>query len=193
MHRLIFCLVALFCSGVAFGQGEDNSLKGVPVKERIVVGGGFGLSFNSYQDFFSLSPQIGYLITRKLMAGTGVTFRFTNYKYYNPSIKLYDYGVNPFVRFNVYRNIFVQTEYEYLNYEFPVNTTETTRKNFNSFLAGAGFVQPVGQKVSFYLMALYNFSYRDPVAGEYYPYSSPLVIRAGISIGGAASFSSMGF
>jgi hypothetical protein len=33
-------------------------------------------------------------------------------------------------------------------------------------------------------MALYNFSYTDPSPGEYSPYASPLIIRAGINIGG---------
>ena len=184
MQRLTFFLVAICLSTVAFGQGEANSLKGTPFKDRIITGGGIGLSFSSYQDFFSISPQIGYLVTRRLIAGTGLTYRYTNYKYYSPSIKLNDYGVNPFLRFTVFRNIFIQTEYEYLNYEFPVNSRgETTRENFSSFLAGGGFVQPVGQKVSFYIMAMYNFSYRDPDPGEYSPYSSPLIIRAGINIG----------
>ena len=184
MNRLIFSVIGLFCSCVALAQGEANSLEGVPFKERIITGGGFGLSFSSYQDFVSVSPQIGYLVTRRLIAGTGLTYRYTNYKYYSPSIKLHDYGVNPFLRFTVYRNIFIQTEYEYLNYEFPVNSVgETTRENFSSFLAGGGFVQPIGQKVSFYIMAMYNFSYRDPDPGEYSPYSSPLIIRAGINIG----------
>lgn len=187
MYRLLFCIFGLLCSGVAFGQGEANSLKGVPANERFVFGGGFGLSFSSYSDFISVSPQIGYAITRKLIAGTGFTYRYTKYKYYSPSITLNDFGVNPFLRFTVYRNIFIQTEYEYLNYEFPDYNAgvlgETTRKNFNSFLAGGGFVQPIGQKVSFYIMALYNFSYRDPDPTEYTPYNSPLIIRAGINIG----------
>jgi hypothetical protein len=183
MHRLVFCFIGIFCSALAFGQGEDNSLKGVPFKERIVFGGGLGLSFGNVQDFVSVSPQIGYRLTAKLMAGTGVTYRYTNYKYFSPSIKLNDYGVNPFLRFMVYRNIFIQAEYEYLNYEFPNTRTETIRRDFNSFLAGGGFIQPVGQKISFYIMALYNFSYSDPAIGEYTPYNSPLVIRAGINIG----------
>jgi len=182
MHRLLFCFIGVVCSTLAFGQGEANSLKGVPAKERIVFGGGFGLAFGSVQDFVSVSPQIGYRITAKLIGGTGFTYRYTNYKLYSPSIKLHDYGVNPFLRFTVYRNIFIQTEYEYLNYEFPYSQSETVRKDFNSFLAGGGFVQPIGQKVSFYIMALYNFSYND-TRTSYSPYNSPLVIRAGINIG----------
>ncbi|HEX6224135.1 MAG TPA: hypothetical protein VFZ52_06980 [Chryseolinea sp.] len=188
MRRLIFCLAVLLCSGVAMAQGEANSLEGVPAKDRIVTGGGLGLSFSSYQDFFSISPQVGYMLTRRLMVGTGLTYRYTKYKDYSPSITFNDWGVNPFVRFTVFQNIFIQTEYEYLNYEdlkYPVTAArETVRRGYNSFLAGGGFVQPVGQKASFYIMAMYNFSYRDPAPGEYSPYSTPLIIRAGINIGG---------
>jgi len=183
MRRIIICLIVVLCSSAAFGQGEANSLKGVPIKERIVFGGGLGLSFGSYQDFISVSPQVGYRVTARLIAGTGFTYRYTNYKYYRPSIKLNDYGINPFLRFTVYKNIFIQTEYEYLNYEFPVTPQETIRKDFNSVLVGAGFVQPVGEKISFYIMALYNLSYKNRTANEYTPYDSPLVIRAGINIG----------
>ena len=188
MYRLIFCLVGLVCSMTAFGQGEANSLKGIPFKERVVIGGGLGLSFSSYQDFFALYPQVGYMATRKLMVGSGLTYRYTKYKDYSPSLTFNDWGINPFVRFTVYRNIFLQTEYEYLNYEdlvYPVTAArETTRRGYNSFLAGGGFVQPIGQKASFYIMAMYNFSYRDPMYGEYSPYSSPLIIRAGVNVGG---------
>jgi hypothetical protein len=179
---IVFCV----CCGVtiqAFSQGEDNSLKGVPAKDRIVTGGGLGLSFGSYQDFFSVSPVIGYMLTKKLVGGTGVTYRYTKYKYYTPSIKLNDYAVNPFLRYTVYKTIFVQAEYEYLNYELPIDNVNTIRQNFNSFLAGGGVIQPISPKASFYVMALYNFSYTAPVVGRYSPYDSPFVIRAGINIG----------
>jgi hypothetical protein len=180
-----FTLLVLFSiiASSVLAQGENNSLKDVPFKERIVFGGGFGLSFGSNQDFFSVSPQIGYMLTKKLIAGTGITYRYTNFKVVKPSIKLNDYGLNPFLRFLVYRNFYVQTEYEYLNYEFPVTYSETTRKTFSSFLAGGGFIQPIGNKVALYFMALYNFSYKTPGPGEYTPYDSPLIIRAGISVG----------
>ncbi|HEY9488075.1 MAG TPA: hypothetical protein VIQ51_07085 [Chryseosolibacter sp.] len=182
MVRSLF-IVVLVCSIslTGFSQGKNNSLEGMPLKDRIVTGGGLGLGFGSVQDFFSVSPMIGYRVTSRLLAGTGVTYRYTNYKVRKPSIKLNDYGVNPFLRLTVYRNIFLQTEYEYLNYEFPVTFTETTRRSFDSFMAGGGFIQPLGDRLAFYLMALYNFSYKDQT--QYSPYDSPIVIRAGINIG----------
>jgi hypothetical protein len=180
MIRLTCIVFILSATGLVYGQGEANSLKGTPFKERMVFGGGMGLGFGSNQDFISVSPVIGYLLTAKLMAGTSVTYRYTNFKLANPSIKLNDYGAGPFVRFTVYRNIFLQTEYEYLNYEFPVSNRETVRYDFSSFLAGGGFIQPLGKNVGLYLMALYNFSYKDNVPS---PYSSPLIIRAGINVG----------
>lgn len=165
------------------GDSYDQSLKGVPLKERIVVGGGLGLSFGSAQDFFSVSPMIGYRVTERMLAGTGITYRYTKYKYYSPAIKLTDYGFNPFVRYTVFNGIFLQAEYEYLNYEFPVTIETTTRKGYNSFLAGGGFVQPIGDKAAFYVVALYNFSYQSVQPGEYSPYDNPLILRGGITLG----------
>lgn len=181
MARFITAVLVLALPLTAFSQGKNNSLEGMPLRDRIVTGGGLGLGFGSVQDYFSVSPMIGYRLTARLLAGTGVTYRYTNYKVIKPSIKLNDYGLNPFLRFTFYRNIFLQTEYEYLNYEFPLTVSETTRRSFDSFLAGGGIIQPLGDRFAFYLMALYNFSYQDQV--QYSPYDSPIVIRAGINIG----------
>jgi hypothetical protein len=184
-----FLAILVFASvTTVLGQGKDNSLKGVSFKERIVTGGGLGLGFGSVQDYISLSPVIGYSLTKKFIAGTGITYRYTNYKITTPSIKLNDYAISPFLRYNIYRGFFAQTEYEYLNYEFPVNTAETIRMDFRSFLAGGGLVQPIGRNLAFYVMALYNFSYQQPVPGRISPYNSPFVIRAGINVGGFLGF-----
>src|SRR5687768_14667809 len=121
MVRFLLAVFFILTALSAFSQGKDNSLKGAPLKDRIVTGGGVGLGLGSVRDYFSVSPMIGYRLTAKLLAGTSVTYRYTNHKLYRPSIKLNDYGLNPFLRFTVYRNIFVQTEYEYLNYEYPVS------------------------------------------------------------------------
>jgi hypothetical protein len=188
MTRSLFLVFSfLLISGMAFSQGKDNSLEGVPFKERIVTGGGFGLGFGSSQDFISVSPVIGYSLTKKLIAGTGLTYRYTNFKAIRPSVKLTDYAVNPFARYMVYNGFFVQAEYEYLNYELPFisgSSVETSRQNFDSVMAGGGVIQPLGRNLAFYAMVLYNFSYTNSPNQFYQPYSSPFVVRAGINIGG---------
>ncbi|HEY6436194.1 MAG TPA: hypothetical protein VIY47_06365 [Ignavibacteriaceae bacterium] len=181
---LIFALLyCFFVCEAQKGKSYDNSLEELPFKERIVTGGGLGLAFGSTQDFISVSPMVGYRVTERLLAGTGITFRYTKYKYYQPALSLTDWGFNPFLRYTIFKNIFLHAEYEYLNYEFPTTPEQSVRKAFNSFLAGGGFLQPIGDKAAFYITALYNFSYKDPLPGEYSPYYSPLILRAGISMG----------
>src|SRR5690606_36653311 len=80
-------------TGVAYAQGEENSLKGVPLNERLVFGGGLGLGFGSDQDYILISPSIGYLFTRKLMAGVNLTYQYNNYKFFRPSIKTHSSAV----------------------------------------------------------------------------------------------------
>jgi hypothetical protein len=180
MVRSVLFIVYFLLAGInlAFAQGEDNSLKGVPPNERIIVGGGLGLGFGSYQDYIMISPSIGYLLTKKLMGGINLTYQYNKYKYYSPAITSNSYGGGPFMRFMVYRGIFIHAEYEYLNYDLF-----ETRADFNSVMAGGGFIQPIGNNAAFYLSVLYNFNYDTPNPNEYYPYSSPWVIRAGISLG----------
>lgn len=189
------CLITVTCiisfAASALCQGKNNSLKGVPVKERIVTGGGFGLSFGRTSDYFSVSPVIGYRLTNRLLGGTGITYRYENHKNFTPRLTTHGYGANPFLRFTVYKNIFIQTEYEHLNYEFPVITNgqlETARQNFNYVLGGGGFIQPLGKNVFFYLIALYNFSYTEPSGTQYSPYNRPVIVRGGINIGNLGIF-----
>lgn len=180
---LIFVLSVLTVTAFSQSKYKNNSLEGVPLKERIVVGGGLGLQFGSQVDMLSISPMVGYRLTEKLTMGTGFTYRYTKYKYYNPSIKLIDYGVNPFARYVIFNGIFLHAEYEYLSYEFPETPTTSKRDGFNSFMAGGGFVKPIGDKAAFYMMALYNFSYQNVQTGVYTPYPNPLILRAGITVG----------
>jgi hypothetical protein len=185
---LLLCITIIPVIGLYAQDGYDNSLKGTPFKERIMTGGGFGLGFGSDQDFISLSPMIGYRVTERMLMGTSVTYRYTKYKLLSPAVKLTDYGVNPFVRYTLFNNVFTQVEYEYLNYEFPYwnsgkNEIETTRRDYTGIFAGGGFFQPIGDRAMFFVMALYNLSYTDPKPGEYSPYYNPLVLRAGINVG----------
>lgn len=190
IRSLVFAGLLIVCVSTAFAQGEDNSLKGTPISERIVFGGGLGLGFGNTQSYVMLSPSIGYMVTRKFMAGTNITYQYTRYKasaYGLPDdVNSNNYGFGPFARYMVYGGFFVQAEYEYLNFEYfeyVNNEIVSRRQDYNSFMAGGGLIQPIGDKASFYIIALYNFSYSTPGVNEFSPYSSPLVLRAGISLG----------
>lgn len=181
MRKLVLTLFALSLCTVAMAQWGDEEMEDKPkFKDRVFVGGGLGLSFSNYYSFFSVSPLIGYKLTPKLATGLQLQYRYTSYKEYTPKIATNDYGISPFVRYNVYNPFFIHAEYEYLNYELPVSVGETVRKGYNSFLAGGGLFQPVGRRAGFYLLALYNFSYRNDGLS---PYSSPLILRAGVTAG----------
>jgi len=184
MKKLTLVMVLSIVGTCAFAQWGDEEMSDKPsIRDRIFTGGGIGASFSSYSSFVSISPLIGYKITPKLAGGLQFTYRYTQYKTISPSVSTNDFGVSPFLRFSVYGPFFLHAEYEYLNYEIPISGTETIRQDFNSFMAGGGFFQPIGRKAGFYLMALYNFSYKQSTPTSYSPYNSPLILRAGITAG----------
>lgn len=187
MRFILICLLITVSTGTMLAQGEANSLKGVPFKERIVTGGGFGMGFGNYQDYVSVSPIIGYSLTKRILGGVGLSYQYIKYKdvYQGQDVSTNNYGINPFLRFNVYKGLFLQTEFEHLNYEFiQYPSLETTRSSYNSMLGGAGYVQPIGKNAAFFFMALYNFSYTTPNPYEFAPYDSPWILRVGVNIGG---------
>jgi len=185
MKKITLVVAFSMLGTLAFAQWGDEQLSDKPDwKDRIFVGGGLGgLSFSSYYDYFAINGLVGYKITPKLAGGVQVQYRFTNYKQYTPQFEAHDYGVSPFLRFNFWGPLFLHTEYEYLSYEYPINTQgDKTRKGYNRIMAGGGFFQPIGRKAGFFLMALYNFSYREG-GSDVSPYNSPFILRAGVTAG----------
>lgn len=181
---LLTSLLLLSSVVVTYGQWGDEEMSEKPtLRDRIFTGGGMGLSFGSYSNFVSVSPLIGYRITPKLAAGLGFQYRYTKYKQVRPEFSTNDYGASIFTRYNFYGPLFLHAEYEYLNYQMINSLGEKARKDYNSVMVGGGFFQPLGRKAGFFLMALYNLSYTDPAPGEFSPYDSPLVLRAGVTAG----------
>lgn len=163
--------------------GDEEMDKKAEWKERVFTGGGLGLSFSSYYDYVSVSPLVGYKITPKLAGGVQLMYRYTKYKQYQPAFTSNDWGVSPFLRFNFYGPLFLHAEYEYLSYQYEGAQNEKLRRGYDSFMAGGGFFQPMGRNAGFFLLALYNFSYRSAASGEITPYNSPFILRAGITAG----------
>lgn len=186
MIRLVIPLLLLsfYSLRVSAQWGQEEITDKPSLRDRIFTGGGMGLSFSQNFDFISVSPLIGYRLSQKAAAGTSIIFRYTNYKYVTPNVSTTDYGLSPFLRYQFYGPLFLHAEYEYLNTQYIDFNGEKVRKDFSSFMAGGGFFQPIGRHSGFFMMALYNFSYRSPSNPyDYYPYSSPLVLRVGITAG----------
>ena len=98
MKKTLLTLIALSLCTFAMAQWGEEEMSDEPtLRERIFTGGGFGLSFSSYNDFVSVSPLIGYKITPNLAAGVQVQYRYTRYKQVTPKISTNDYGISPFV------------------------------------------------------------------------------------------------
>jgi len=150
------------------------------ILNRIYVGGYLGLSFGSVT-YISVSPLIGYRWTKNLTAGVGFTYQYYQDNYYNYSSNTY--GGLVFVRYNVYKGLFLETDIEANNLEAytydPTNALGYTlaRKWIPSWLVGGGY-SGGGSRGGFYISVLYDVL-QDPNS----PYYGIPVIRAGVGFG----------
>lgn len=170
----ISLIILLFFAGLSLVA--QNKLS-----DRIFFGGGFGLSAGSDVTNISLSPQVGYKVTQRYLAGIGITYQYVKIKNIDSSIN--NYGWSVFNRYNITRQFFAYSEFENLQFEFftSLSPERTERDSYNSLLIGAGYSESLSGRASMSFMALYNVLY-DP-ADPIQPYDSPWVIRAGVGIG----------
>lgn len=143
-------------------------------------GGGIGVSFGSV-DTFSVSPIVGYTILPRVSVGGGLDYRYRKDTRIEPTLTTRDYGASVFTRVRLTRTWFLEGDYEYLDYEYRRADGSTGRSSDDSLLGGVGYVQPIAGRASFFVTALYNFSYSD--SDTIQAYSDPWVVRAGISVG----------
>ena len=180
---LLFVLMLLISPAV-FAQTSPPPSTPPPqppsVKDKFFFGGGLGLSFGDV-DYVEIAPLVGYRFHPKMDGGVQPFYRWVNDSRYAEDVTTDDYGVDLFVRYFVVPTIFVQGEYEFLNYEYVLPTFQTERSTTNSFLAGGGFSQPIGKGAGFFVSILYNFSYdsSDPTS----PYGDAWQVQAGVTAG----------
>lgn len=177
---LILVLVVMVFSAQA--QRDITEDTGWSLKDRLYVGGGFGLSggsdYSGYKYFtFSLSPILGYMITPQLSAGTGISYQYLSYGDLN--IKLHQYGVSPFVRYNI-SQFFGQVEYNVISTPYvvvdPVNGVYASKRaTYDRLLAGVGIAQPIGDRAKVNILAMYDLLYTNDRSQS--PFGSPWVLR----------------
>jgi hypothetical protein len=148
------------------------------MRERLFWGGALGLGFGDV-DYVEVSPLLGFRVNPKVDLGFSLTYRWRNDDFYDVSTT--DYGSSLFGRFRVWQNLFLEADWEYLNWEYIQADLSEVRTSTSSFLAGGGYYVPLGGRASMAISALYNFSYdeNDPMQ----PYGDPWVIRAGFAVG----------
>lgn len=167
---LLMCILLL--SSVAYAQREIDERSGWGLKDRLYVGGGFGLnggsdSYGNRYFYIGLNPIIGYMITPQFSGGIGLQWQ--HYSYPDYGSKIDQYGVSPFLRYN-FGQLFAYTEYNVLNTPTLYNSE---RKNFDRFLMGLGYSQPLGRRGSLNAMALYDVIYSNTERA----FASPWVFR----------------
>lgn len=157
--------------------------------DKVFVGGGLGAGFGNYT-FINVSPIIGYRLTERLSIAMRLMYQYTTFEYYVTPVDKeryngHDLGIGGFARFMVFGPVYLQAEYEHLNYDALYTDGSSGRTSFDSFMAGGGIAQPIGNKAAFFITAMYNFSYEGFNRNNVYrsPYNSPWVIRVGIAGG----------
>ena len=174
---IVFVALCISCSAWAQRPVEEDSKPSF--KDRIYFGGGFGLNggrdgYGNNYFYFAVNPIVGYMITPKLSAGTGVSWQ--QYNYTDIKVKINQYGVSPFVRYN-FGKLFSYAEYNLINTPNYYNNS-TSRANYDRLILGLGYPQPFGSgRGAINAMALYDVLYQqsDRV------FASPWVFRVFLS------------
>lgn len=178
-HIFIIICFGLLSSASLLAQKEINMDSGPSFKERIYTGGGIGFSSGSYSTYLTLSPTIGYMLDSKTSVGVGVTYQYYKDKVYNAED--HRYGGDIFLLRMIVGRVFVMGQYSLINMNRFPSIETNPRETFKRFLLGGGVSQPIG-RAFLNFTALYDISYALDNNSSNYPYSSPWVIGAFISI-----------
>jgi hypothetical protein len=158
---LLVLIIIISFSAHAQREVEEGSKP--KFMDRVYFGGGLGLNggtdgYGNRYFYFAVNPIVGYMITPKLSAGTGISWQ--QYNYTDVKVKVNQYGVSPFVRYN-FGKLFSYAEYNLIN--TPVYTNNlNTRANYDRLLLGLGYTQPFGTgRGAINAMALYDVLYKQ--------------------------------
>ena len=177
--RKVLILFLLTLSTVASAQFEEEVTESSSFGDRVFIGGNFGFQFGDFT-MINVSPQVGYRFTNRLSGGVGVIYQYISYELFNGRRESTNvYGGNLFARYMVYENIFLQGEYEAVNWEFFNVDNQLVREWVPGAFLGGGFFQPIGGRAGFSATVLYNVIFDEFRS----PYGSPWVVRVGVSLG----------
>ena len=184
-----FWLVWIFCCSVSGALAQDSDSASGFQREKLFVGGNFGLTFGSYT-FINISPQIGYRFNRFLAAGTGINFQYVSQKSrdFNGDLAFKVTqgvtGLNVFGRVYPVNQVMLQVQPE-MNYVFGKQVFYQPEREENklaglwvpSLLAGGGLVLPAGRS------AMIIGLFYDVLQKENAPYGNKPIVTFSYNVG----------
>jgi len=187
LHRNFFLLAFIVLLPYFTLAQSDSSLNSHPAKQkppfssRLAFGGYLGLSFGDIT-YVEIAPLVGYRVTDNFTAGLGLRYIYYKDNFYNYESNIY--GGTIFGRYNIFRGLFVEADFEANNLEAltvvdPINQVYTLdRQWIPSLLLGGGYSSAIGNSAGFYISILYDVI-QDPNS----PYYRQPIIRAGVGVG----------
>jgi hypothetical protein len=172
-----------FAQRVRTREEDSKSKEKEPARSKIWYGGGLQLGFNSIFGSnvfaFGISPMVGYKIIEQISVGPRVETTYTSVK--QPGFKavnLFDVDAGVFIRFKVFRGLFLQGEMSNEWYQQAITSSnEKVRlQRFNQRL-GAGWNFGNGQGGGSEVGVFYNFA----VANDVNSFENPLGYRFGFT------------
>lgn len=146
MKKLLLAITLITVTAALYANpgGEGEKRKGFDPR-RLVFGGSIGFGFGS-DDYWaiSLSPQVGYRLTDRFIAGVGVSYAYSqeNVSFiYDYKLKKNQFGLNVFAEYNFLKRLFVyiQPEVFYQNRKWKVtdNNGFSWKETQNDFVPAA--------------------------------------------------------
>ncbi len=188
MHRIRLLLAGFLLIGFTALAQDEEPKKGFD-KEKLFIGGNFGLSFGDFSNI-NISPQLGYRFNQYLAAGMGINMqmvsikeRFTNGELYKKTSQGVA-GLNAFGRIYPFQQLMLQVQPE-LNYIWGkqkyflpnVPDIKMDTKIVPSLLLGGGAVFPAGRG-SFITSVFY-----DVLNNVNSPYGNRPIVNFGFNVG----------
>lgn len=168
---MLFVIIATISNNAFSQAAEGRDVSDLTISERIFFGGFLGLQFGT-QTAINISPQAGFLISNRFSAGIGSTYQLYHDRFFGQSFTTHVFGYSVFGRLHIMPRIFAHAEFEQLNMQIRENRVlDQPDERFwetNIFL-GAGYRQPLSDRVNFNIMLLYNFNeqsqayYQNPI------------------------------
>lgn len=181
MRKILLLLLLAVCSGNIQAQSDSirrNAGRGPapkPFSDRLVFGGNIGLQFGT-TTVINISPQVGYKVTDRFVAGVGGTYQYVSLRYFNARYEYKILGYNLWSRYYPFENLFAHAEYNRLYSEWQPWTMKG-KYWIDGILVGGGYRQPIAGNFGANILVLFNVRPRDE-----WPYRNP-IIQAGFGFG----------